>query len=125
MAFIAPLMSLTAACDRSVRVASGASRLCASSSLFFELGLFIAIAPLFSHHFELVRRFFRSIARTSSQSHCPERIRVEVAGDTQTMAPLVTPKRLAHLRAERSIAFAAIIAFSRESLLRCDNRRVV
>src|SRR5207247_9605340 len=60
-----------------------------------------------------------------SQSHCPERIRVEVAGDTQTMAPLVTPKRLAHLRAERSIAFAAIIALSRESLLRCDNRRVV
>src|SRR5438874_1041862 len=41
------------------------------------------------------------------------------------MALLVTPTRLAHLRAERSIAFAAIIALSRESLLRCDNRRVV
>src|SRR5438552_2691142 len=72
-----------------------------------------------------VRRVFMTKARTPSQSHSPELIRDEVAGDTQTMALLETPKRLAHLRAERSIAFAAIIAFSRESLLRCDNRRVV
>jgi hypothetical protein len=55
MAFMVPLMSLVAAADKSVRVASGASRLCVSSSLFFELGLFIVIAPLFSDHFEFMR----------------------------------------------------------------------
>src|SRR5215831_5077756 len=47
MAFIVPLISLTAAADRSVRVARGASRLCANSSLFLELGLFIVIRPSF------------------------------------------------------------------------------
>src|SRR4029077_14885121 len=43
IAFIAAVMSLVAACVRSVRVSSGASRLCKSSMVFFELGLFIVM----------------------------------------------------------------------------------
>src|ERR1700757_3811927 len=100
MAFIVPLISLTAAADRSVRVASGASRLCASSSLFFELGLFILIAPLF----RMILNPCIGRGRGSSQSHCRERARVEVTSHAQAVAALIAPERLAHLRAERSIA---------------------
>src|SRR6202035_4415102 len=46
-------------------------------------------------------------------------------GHVQAMTALVTPERQAHLRAERTVAFALIKALSRESLLCCDNCRVV
>jgi hypothetical protein len=54
MAFIAAVMSVVAACDKSVRVASGASRLCASSKRFLESGLFIVLAPSFVDRFESI-----------------------------------------------------------------------
>src|SRR5438876_8772811 len=125
MAFIVPLMSLVAATDRSVRVASGASRLCVSSNLFFELGLFIVVAPLLSDHSRVQALVCVLVTRALWQPHCRGRVRVEIASHAQAVAALITPERLAHFRAERSVAFAVIIALSRESLLRCDNRRVV
>src|SRR5438874_4587906 len=69
MAFIVPLTSLTAACDRSVRVASGASRLCLSSKRFLESDLFIVLAPSFFDRFQFIRCFF--IGRSSGLTAIP------------------------------------------------------
>src|SRR5437762_6476444 len=125
MAFIVPVMSLVAACDRSVRVASGASRLCASSKRFLESSLFIVLAPSFFDRFEFIRCFFMVVARALPQSHYRQGVAVEVASRPQAVGDLITPDGFLQLRAQRTVCFAAIVTFSSESLLRCDNDRIV
>src|SRR5205809_4243395 len=125
MAFIVPLISLTAACDRSVRVASGASRLCASSKRFLESGLFIVLAPSFVDRFEFIRCFFMVVARALPQSHYRQGVAVEVASRPQAVGDLITLDGFLHLRAQRAVCLTIIIPLPCESLLRCGNDRIV
>src|SRR4029077_6964473 len=92
IAFIAAVMSLVAACVRSVRVSNGASRLCKSSMVFFELGLFIVMLhrlPAFP--FCLVTR---------AVGYPPYRlgVAVELASRAQAVGDLITPDGFLHLR---------------------------
>ena len=65
------------------------------------------------------------VARAFGKSHYREGVAVEVACLAQAVGALITSDGFLHLSGEHTVCLAAIVALASQSLLRCDNGRIV